>query len=369
MTKNNPFTYYAQTMPGVEEIAWLEIRQRLNDVTFREYLFAKEQNGIVLFDYNGSPEKLLKLRSTEDVFLEAVNNPKVSRGREDLQRINALVYKSESFGRAANNFLRFRKFSHPPTFRVVSRKYGQHQYRRKDFELAVLHGIQARYPRWKPVADNAQVEVWANLLGSHLLIGFRISDRTMRHRYKKRVELPASLRPSMAAAMVFLTEPEASDIFLDPMCGSGTILLERLYSGPSQQILAGDVESDRVYAARQNMPSPRQGSKKRSVSIRQWDARQLPLEDAAIDKVATNLPFGKQIGTRQELDSLYTAVLAELERVVRPNGRIVLLSSEFDLVKSCIRGRPYLHIVTGYSVAILGRWGRIHIIERKSTDN
>ena len=366
MEKQNRITYYAQTMPGVEEIAWLEIRKRLENVSFRENLFAKEQNGIVLFDYDGPTDELLQLRTTEDVFLEAVSQQKVSRGREDLKQVTTLVHKSEAFGRAANNLLRYRKFSHPPTFRVVSRKYGKHQYRRKDFELAVLRGIQARYPRWTPVADEAQVEVWANLLGSRLLIGFRLSDRSMRHRHKKRVELPASLRPSLAAALVFLTEPEANDVFVDPMCGSGTILLERLYSGPSQLILGGDSEPDRVSAARQNMPKPRKGRKKRTISIRQWDARQLPLEDASIDKVATNLPFGKQIGTRQELDSLYAAVLAELERVVRPNGRIVLLSSEFDLVKSCIRTRPHLRIVTGYSVATLGRWGRIHIVERDS---
>jgi 23S rRNA G2445 N2-methylase RlmL len=363
MAKQNRFTYYAQTMPGVEEITWLEIRKRLDKVFFREKLFAKEQNGIILFDYEGAPEKLLQLRTTEDVFLEAVSKQKVARGREDLRQITNLVQKSESFGRAANRLLRYRKFSHPPTFRVVSRKYGQHQYRRKDFQTAVLRGIQARYPRWTSVVDKAQVEVWANLLGSRLLIGFRLSDRSMRHRYKKSVELPASLRPSMAAAMIFLTEPEAGDTFLDPMCGSGTILLERLNHGPSNLILGGDIVPDRVNAARQNMPKPRKGHKKRSVNIRQWDARQLPLEDASINKVATNLPFGKQLGTRQELSTLYTAVFKELERVVKPNGRIVLLSSEYELVKSCIRDRPLLHIVTGYSVATLGRWGRIHLIE------
>jgi 23S rRNA G2445 N2-methylase RlmL len=249
---------------------------------------------------------------------------------------------------------------------VVSRKYGQHQYRRKDFQTAVLRGIQARYPRWTPVHDKAQIEIWANLLGSHLLIGFRLSDRTMRHRYKKRVELPASLRPSLAAAMVLLTEPEEDDRFLDPMCGSGTILLERFHYGPAKQILGGDIEASRVNAARQNMPKSRKGRMKSSISIRKWDARRLPLENAAIDKSAINLPFGKQIGTRQELDSLYADVFAELERVVRPNGRIVLLSSEFELVKSKIRQRPHLHILTGYSVAALGRWGRIHLIERRS---
>ncbi len=364
MEKQNLTTYYAQTMPGVEEIAWLEIRERLNTPVFQEYLFAKEQNGIVLFSYDGSLDKLLQLRTTEDVFLEALSQKSVSRGRQDLNHISTLVQKSDAFGRAANTILRYRKFSHPPTFRVVSRKYGKHQYRRKDFEIAVLRGIQARYPRWTPVADDAQVEIWANLLGSRLLIGLRLSDRSMRHRHIKKVDLPASLRPSLAAAMVFLTQPEAQDIFLDPMCGSGTILLERLQFGPSQEILGGDIESDRVDATRQNMPKPRKGRKKRTISIRQWDVRQLPLDDSSIDKVATNLPFGKQIGSRQQLDSLYSSVFAELERVVRPDGRIVVFSSEFDLVKSCVRLRPHLRIVTGYSVATLGQWGRIHIVQR-----
>jgi 23S rRNA G2445 N2-methylase RlmL len=277
------------------------------------------------------------------------------------------VQKSESFGRAANKLLRQRKLSSPPTYRVISRKYGQHQYRRKDFETAVWRGIQGRYPRWKPVNDRAQVEVWANLLGSRLLIGFRLSDRTMRHRYNKNVELPASLRPSLAAAMVFLTDPQANDVFLDPMCGSGTILLERFYQGPSKLILGGDLDPRTVEAARRNMPRSQKAHGKRSLEIRQWDARRLPLEDASVDKAATNLPFGQQIGSKDDLDSLYTAVLSELERIVKPGkGRIVLLSSEFERVKACIRQRPYLHIVTGYSVATLGRWGRIHIIDRTS---
>ncbi len=366
MPPKNRFTYYAQTMPGVEEIAWLEIRERLDGASYREKLFAKEQNGIICFDYDGAVEKLLQLRTTEDVFLEALNRAKVGRGRQDLRQISSLVQKSESFGRAANQLLRKRKFDHPPTYRVVSRKYGQHQYRRKDFETAVLRGIQARYPRWTPVRDRAQVEIWANLLGSRLLVGFRLSDRSMRHRYNKSVELPASLRPSVAAALVLLTNPKANDVFLDPMCGSGTILLERFYQGPSQLILGGDVDPYRVEAARKNMPRLRKRRGKRAVEIRQWDARHIPLPDASVDKAATNLPFGQQIGTKGELDNLYTAILGELERVVRPNGRIVLLSSEFERVKSCVRHQSYLHIVTGYSVATLGRWGRIHIIDRTS---
>ena len=56
-------------------------------------------------------------------------------------------------------------------------------------------------------------------------------------------------------------------------------------------------------------------------------------------------------------------VLAELQRVVRPGGRIVLLSSEYDLIKEEVRKLPRLTITTGYSVAVLGVWGRIYIID------
>lgn len=366
MKEGKSSTYYAQTMPGFEEIAWLEIRDRCPEASFVEYLYAKEQNGILVFDYAGEIDTLLTMRTTEDVFLQALSEKRMSRGKGDLTQITNLVSKGESFGRSVNNLMRWRQFSAPPTYRVISRKYGQHQYRRKDLETAVYYGIRSRYPRWQPVDDGGQVEVWANLLGSHLLIGLRLSDRSMRHRYKKKVELPASLRPSVAAALVRLTTPQPDDVFLDPMCGSGTILLERMHAGPYTKILGGDIDEARVDAARQNLPQNRKGRKKNLISVRQWDAQSLPLEDQTINKVATNLPFGKQIGSRQNLETLYTALLNELTRVVVPDGRIVLLSSEYDLIKQLMRSQPKLEILSGYSVATLGVWGRVYVIKRLS---
>ncbi len=170
-------------------------------------------------------------------------------------------------------------------------------------------------------------------------MGLRLSDRgEPRHRFERKVELPASLWPSVAAAMVLLTEPAAEDVFLDPMCGSGTILWERTKAGPYAQILGGDIDTERVDASRKNVRDHK-GGRLPNLEIRQWDARELPLEDNSVDKVATNLPFGKQI-TGGGPARLYPQVLAELARVVRPGGRIVLLSSEYDLVKEQVRTLP-----------------------------
>ena len=193
----------------------------------------------------------------------------------------------------------------------------------------------------------------------------RLSDRTMRHRFERKIELPAALRPSVAAAMVFLTEPAADDVFLDPMAGSGTILYERMQAGPFARLLGGDIEPERVDAARKNVRGSRKkpGANAMQPDIRQWDARQLPLDAGSVDKVATNLPFGKQLRGAETPARLYPPVLAELQRVVRPGGRIVLLSSEYDLIKEEVRKLPRLTITTGYSVAVLGVWGRIYIID------
>ena len=353
-------TYYAQTMPGVEEIAWLEIRKRLHGAHFLRYLFAEEQNGIVVFDYAGSAADLLRLRTVEDVFMQVAFHDKLSPLRRDLRTIGEIIATSEGFGRAVNDYLRIRRFSGPPSYRVISRQYGKFEYSRKDLTETVWRALKQRYPRWSPVADDAQVEVWANLLGTTLLIGMRLSDRAMRHRFERQVELPASLRPSVAAAMIFLTDPQPDDIFLDPMAGSGTILYERMQAGPAAGLLGGDIDPERVQAARKNL---RPAGKRAAPDVRQWDARQLPLDDASVDKVATNPPFGKQLGKDMSPKQLYGPLLAELQRVVRPGGRIVLLSSEYDLIKEEVRKLPRLTITTGYSVAVLGVWGRIYIID------
>ncbi len=116
----------------------------------------------------------------------------------------------------------------PTTWRVVSQKSGSHDFRRVDAGRAVSNALQRAMPRaLRQVRDDSDLEVWLWLSGSELLVGVRLSDATMRHREYKREHLPASLRPTVAAAMSLLSRPSEKDIVLDPLCGAGTILVER----------------------------------------------------------------------------------------------------------------------------------------------
>ncbi|MFQ5398982.1 MAG: TRM11 family SAM-dependent methyltransferase [Anaerolineae bacterium] len=355
---NHSLPYYAHTMPGVEQIAWLEIRFRLPGAQFGEYLFAKDKNGMVLFEYGGEPDNLHQLRTAEALFLQALPLTRLSRSRRDLAKVTDLVHQSADFGRAVNAWTRQRKLPGHPRYRVICHKYGKHDYRLGDLYRAAVAGMNARYPHWPMVEEGADLEVWVNLLGSQLLCGVRLSDR------RKKKGAPAdSLRPSVAAAMVFLTEPDSADVFLDPLCCRGTVLRERRFAGRYGRLLAGERAQEQIAAARKALIIPRRRALPKATHLFRWDTQRLPLADRSIDKVASALPSGRGAGTR-----LYPALFAELARVLRPGGRAVLLSSTFELVKETVRRQAGLEIMTGYSMAVAGRWGRIYIIKRTLDD-
>lgn len=357
------YLYYAHTMPGLEEVAWIEIRGRLNGVSFEGTKALRDKNGFVFFRSAARPAELLKLRTTEDIFFLVARIPRVAWGYEGLEQIQQLVVRDRFLdaGLRLHGQVTHRADGRGSTFRVISRMAGGRQpYRRIDFQRAVEKALKKRLGRqWRAVDEGEDVEIWANLIGLDFVCGLRLSDARMRHRDYKQAHVAASLRPSVAAGMVWLTEPQPGDVFLDPLCGAGTLLVERGMIERHAWLLGGDINADVLQAAVQNI-----GPRHKPRQLLEWDAGRLPLASASVDKIATNLPFGKQIGSPQENRRLYRAVFGEIDRLLRPQGRAVVLSSEAELIKDTLRQVKGLQIVRGYSVTILGQRARIYIVER-----
>lgn len=346
---------YVQTLPGIEPIAWLEIRSRLRRASHRGQAFAEEKNGIVFFEYAGPAADALELRTVEDVFLQALRLDDLTRDYGDLRRIGRELEQHGAFDAALLEWADSCGEQGMVTARIVARKTGEHAYRRLDVARAAERALVARLGRrvrW--VEEGGALEIWVNVLGPMLLVGLRLSDKRMRHREYKSEHVPASLRPSAAAALVWLTDPQPEDVFVDPTCGAGTLLAERMAVGPARCIVGGDIAPAALRAARRNTRA----------DLLRWDAGRLPLQSGSVDAIACNPPFGKKIGTRESAHALHPRLLRETARLLRPGGRAVFITSEYDAMREALRGVPALTLDRGYSVALLGEWGRVYLLRR-----
>lgn len=347
-------SYYAMTMPGLETIAFSEIKTRMPDAELLKFA-----RGIVLFRTGAPVRDLLKLRTTEDVFVLLRHITHLGRAKEALRVLHSATAQVD-LPRALALWRAARRTPPPRTWRVVSQKYGQHDYRRIDAGEAVGNALRRSLPRsMQQQEESADVEFWVWISGSEALTGLRLSDATMRHRPYSRAHLPASLRPTVAAAMGWLSTPTASDRILDPLCGAGTILIERSGLLGSTELLGGDIRPEAVAAARRNAQAAGV-----QVSLQVWDARALPLDAESCTRIITNLPFGKQIGTPEANEQLYPALVTEVGRVLAADGVLVALTSRDRLFQQVLDEKGWR---TGKKVVavVLGQPATIFVAQRQ----
>lgn len=234
------------------------------------------------------------------------------------------------------------------------------RYRRVDITLAAERGVMGFGTSWRLQRDVAPLEIWLMQVERELIVCVRLTKMADRQHGGRFMEREAALRPSVAGALVWLSQPEDSDVFLDPMCGSGTILLERATMGRYAMLLGGDSAPGAVEAAMANF-GPRHQPRRLEV----WDATALPLPDESVHAVVTNLPWGRKVGERASLPQLYEGVIREAARVLVPGGRMVILTSEWDFLKQAVGARRELATVrTVRNVYVLGRRADIFVLAR-----
>jgi len=149
---------------------------------------------------------------------------------------------------------------------------------------------------------------------------------------------PVTSNPVMAAVLVRIAKVRRGQVVYDPFCGTGTILIE---AGLAREVtlLGSDIARGLLPLARRNaallgVPA----------SFAAADATHLPIRDASIDRLISNLPFGKRVGSHEDNTRLYPAFLTELRRVLAPDGRAVLLSDDKRLFRESV-DRARLRIV------------------------
>jgi tRNA (guanine10-N2)-dimethyltransferase len=130
---------------------------------------------------------------------------------------------------------------------------------------------------------------------------------------------PGSMDPLLARALANVAGARPGATVLDPMCGTGGILVEAGLVGA--RALGLDVQEKMVTGSRTNLghflagdgtpglPDPG------SWAVARGDARDLPLRDDAVDGVVFDAPYGRQSKITGDLDALVEGALREAARV------------------------------------------------------
>ena len=117
--------------------------------------------------------------------------------------------------------------------------------------------------------------------------------------------------PILARALVNIAGARPGATLLDPMCGTGGLLLEGALVGA--RVVGVDAQAKMAAGTRRNL---RELVPDAPAAVCRGDATRLPLADGAADAAVVDVPYGRQ--SKIEADSLAGLVgdaLAEVRRV------------------------------------------------------
>jgi len=333
---------------GLEDIVTAEIKQKLSD-----FEIVRQEKGFLLLNYNGHPRRLLDLRSVEDIFYVIFDQDGFEKSRSTLTAIKELVQKN-SFDDALSYHAQIYSKPKHTNFQVFAHLYGRWNFRRADLEQTVSKAIDQKFRRWKPVRGKAKLEFDIRLFKTgQTYLSLRLTDKYFSNRKYKQADIPGSLKPTVAYALVELSKPNEGDIFLDPFCGAGTILAERARVAPANKIIGSDTSEQARAAAAINTGD------RNNVEIKDWDALQIPLSESSVNVIVTNPPFGKKI---DKDPVLLPRFLAEADRLLSPGGRLILLNSDISCVEANIPKE--LRSDKSKDIVLLGEPARIWLLTK-----
>jgi tRNA G10 N-methylase Trm11 len=146
------------------------------------------------------------------------------------------------------------------------------------------------------------------------LCGVSLAEQPLHILNKIPITVPGSLKPSVAYSLLKLAELKKTDIFLDPMAGSGIIAIK---AAPFvAKTIAGDIDRNRIEIAKKNSQN--------IIKFHVWDARDTKLPDSSVDKIVCNLPFDKQVKLNTE--EFFSSFIEEMHRISKKDARFVFLT-------------------------------------------
>ena len=249
------------------------------------------------------------------------------------------------------------------TFRVTTVRQGEHDFSSIDVQRVAGGVIDAKYDATVDLEDY-DVDVRVDVHDDRVLVSVQHTREALSKRQARLYQPRAALKPNVAYALLRLPHLDGSpDVFLDPFCGSGTILLEAAEYWPDVRLLGNDWDDDAVAGARMNIDTAGLSDR---IELHESDSWYLAETFAGIDVdlIVTNPPFGQRLGSSMDFRPFYRRLLEQTADVLRSDGYLVLLVLRQGAFNKMLRNNDAFDVRHVRVIEIGGLYPRVFVLQR-----
>ena len=186
-------------------------------------------------------------------------------------------------------------------------------------------------------------------------------QRLSKHMAYDKLLDPGELHPELAYMMCWLTSPKYTDVVLDPFCGYGAVPLQRSKRFPFEKLYAFDLEDKPLARTKEKLPR-----KNPHIIVERHDALMLEkvLPPASVDAVITDPPWGVFREVGMELGEFYRRMLLQFKIVLKPGGRLVLLTAAGEELSQALAAVPGFALRQEYHILVSGKKSGLYLLEK-----
>jgi len=336
----------ATFLPGLAPF----VRAELNEIGGVRGVRDLGQRSELSFGYRGPLRELFNLRTVlapYRVLSFGVPRPRTLLASEHLQRIVDAVSTVQTLNPDLP----------PRSIRIDAAGSDSATYARIAAELENLTGL----PRDQE-EGNCHLRFRRSSAGGGWDVLVRLSTRPLSLREWRTGGYPGGLNATIAAAIVRMTRPSAHDHYLNLMCGSGTLLVERLLAAPVARAVGIDYSDAAIGAARTNLRAAGLG---RTTQLLAADLRDADvLEPMAFNVVVSDPPWGDKHGSHRENRELYDMLLRRAATAAPPGATLVVITPEVRLMNGLLKATKEWKAEQHFQVDAKGHHPHIYAMRR-----
>lgn len=313
----------AELIDGLKPFALQELQTVLDKELTLHFSANPEQ---IPFSFAGTLPTLNQLKTVLSIYLCQTHPVPRPKGLLGHQHFQAILRQIE-----------FVRQQQPPdsfrTFRISAAGEQSAVFQRLKTEIARHTGL---------ILNETEADLFLRIrptqppqLGWQVLC--RLTPRPLASRSWRVADMAGALHSTIAAAMIALTHPQPTDRFLNLMCGSGSLLVERLQAGRAELAVGSDWDRSSLAKAKQNLAAANVPA-----FLLQQNDLHLSFPNHSFNVLVADLPWGQLVSSTEQLPALYTQLFAEAARVTKPGGQWVFVAHSGRLIEEVCRHFAHL---------------------------